>query len=76
MKRIKYFLESIKEEFKEGDRVIKNEENWIWNEFDSWGRGEGIGQIVKITNDTLVDVRWPGGRCYEEIDQIKKIVVN
>jgi hypothetical protein len=30
-----------------GDKVIKNPETWIVNEFDLWGRGIGIGIIVE-----------------------------
>lgn len=57
---------------KVGDKVIKNPDNWKVSDFDSWGRGEGIGEIVSIEyiDDNEVDVRWEGGRCYETIDQI------
>lgn len=56
-----------------GDKVIKNEENWEPNAFDSWGRGEGVGEIVEppFELDEGYDVRWPGGRCFENADQIK-----
>jgi hypothetical protein len=56
-----------------GDKVIKNEKTWIPNDFDSWGRGVGIGVVVKppfeIDIDE-VDVRWEGGRCFETINQL------
>lgn len=57
-----------REKVKVGDRVIKNEETWVPNDFDSWGRGEGVGVVVESPiplNDDEVDVRWPGGRCFE-----------
>ncbi len=59
--------------FKVGDYVKKNVDLWVPNDFDSWGRGEGIGQIVEppfeIGPDE-VDVRWPNGRCFEKADQL------
>lgn len=60
--------------FEVNDKIVKNEENWIPNDFDSWGRGEGVGLIVEVypeSNSSYVDVRWPGGKCWENIDQIK-----
>jgi hypothetical protein len=61
--------------FNIGDKVVKNEETWVKNEFDSWGRGEGIGEIVAPPFDLGldVDVRWPSGRCFEKTTQIKKV---
>ena len=59
--------------YKVGDYVKKNSETWIPNEFDSWGRGIGVGQIVEPpfqTEENEVDVRWPGGRCFEFTDQL------
>jgi len=57
--------------FKIGDSVVKNPETWEPNEFDFWGRGIGIGQVVKppfyIDDLASVDVRWPAGRCFEKI---------
>lgn len=35
------------------------------------GRGIGVGEIVDVLDEITVDVRWPEGRCYETIDQIK-----
>ena len=61
---------------KAGDKVGKNEANWIPNDFDSWGRGEGIGEIVEVLDDgngEFYDVRWSGGRCWEEKNQIEII---
>jgi hypothetical protein len=57
----------MKIRFQIGDRVIKNLATWQPNEFDSWGRGEGIGIVVEppFTLDDSVDVRWPRGRCFE-----------
>ena len=50
--------------FKIGDKVIKNSKTWIPNDFDSWGRGDGIGIVVEspITlNNNEVDIKWPKG---------------
>jgi hypothetical protein len=56
-----------------GERVVKNEKNWIVNDFDGWGRGEGIGIVVDVMPDwgEGVDVRWDNGRCYERLEQIQ-----
>jgi hypothetical protein len=55
--------------FKVGDRVVKNPATWIANEFDAWGRGIGIGEVVEpphlLDDLRMVDVRWPAGRCGE-----------
>lgn len=32
---------------KVGDKVVNNTSNWIPNDFDSCGRGKGIGEIVE-----------------------------
>lgn len=56
-----------------GDYVKKNPEKWNPNDFDSWGRGEGIGQIVELPFEMeadAVDMRWPAGRCFESLDQL------
>jgi len=56
-----------------GDYVKKNPEAWEANDFDSWGRGIGIGQIVEPPfqmQGNEVDVRWPSGRCFEFTDQL------
>ena len=59
--------------FKIGDKVVKNPETWIVSEFDAWGRGEGIGVVVEplipLDADT-VDVRWPAGRCFENVKEL------
>ena len=57
--------------FNIGDKVIKNPEKWVANDFDAWGRGEGIGVVVEppfAMDDDEVDVRWPAGRCFEEVE--------
>jgi hypothetical protein len=54
--------------FTVGDRVVRNPETWQPNEFDSWGRGIGVGLVVEAPfalGQNEVDVRWPGGRCFE-----------
>jgi hypothetical protein len=58
--------------FRIGDRVVKNPATWQVNEFDSWGRGMGVGVVVEpsFAVDDLdeVDVRWPSGRCFEKVN--------
>ncbi len=59
--------------FKAGDRVVKNPAKWMANDFDGWGRGEGVGEVVEATlypDGWQIDVRWPYGRCYETVDQL------
>ncbi len=56
-----------------GDFVKKNPENWIKNDFDTWGRGIGVGVVVEPPfemEDDEVDVRWPRGRCFENTSQL------
>jgi hypothetical protein len=55
--------------FKIGDKVRKNPATWVpAPDFDAWGRGEGVGEVVDCEPDEdFVDVRWPAGRCYEFI---------
>lgn len=60
--------------FKVGDKVIKNPTTWTPNDFDSWGRGEGVGMVVEspfpIDDIDFVDVRWENGRCFEEVSSL------
>lgn len=59
-----------------GDKVVKNEETWLTNDFDSWGRGVGVGTVVEPPfelEEWEVDVRWPSGRCFEFTNQLIKI---
>jgi hypothetical protein len=59
-----------------GDKVKKNPETWVKNDFDSWGRGEGIGEVVEPPfdlEDYDVDVRWPEGRCFEKVSGLLKV---
>ncbi len=59
--------------FKVGDEVAKNPVTWVVNEFDDWGRGLGVGVVVQAPFDLAVhelDVRWPGGRCFETEEQL------
>jgi len=55
---------------KVGDKVRKNPKTWQANEFDQWGRGLGVGEVLEVIDKDAVDVRWTGGRCYEEVDQL------
>lgn len=62
-----------KKKFDVGDYVKMNPQKWIPNDFDSWGRGIGIGQVVESPfemDEDEVDVRWPSGRCFESVDQL------
>ena len=57
--------------FKVGDKVVRNPATWKPNDFDSWGRGVGVGEVVEPPyelDDNEVDVRWPSGRCFEEAE--------
>jgi hypothetical protein len=59
--------------FQVGDRVARNSATWQTNDFDSWGRGIGVGQVLKQRfplDPEEVDVRWPGGRCFESVEQL------
>lgn len=55
--------------FKVGDKVIKNPATWVANDFDGWGRGIGVGEVVEppfpMDDLGMVEVRWPAGRCGE-----------
>jgi len=80
MKRLLEWEEFEDEEdedtFQIGDKVIKNEKTWIPSDFDNWGRGEGIGVIIKPPfelDEGEVDVMWNGGRCFEYTRELKKI---
>lgn len=60
-------------DFKIGDQVVKNPETWIPSDFDSWGAGEGVGVIVEPPfelDEHSVDVRWPGGRCFQKKSEL------
>ena len=60
--------EFIMGNLKVGDRVVRNPATWKPNEFDSWGRGIGIGVVVEppfVLDSDEVDVRWLGGQCFE-----------
>ncbi len=59
--------------FKVGDKVVKNPARWLPSEFDSWGAGEGIGEIVESPFgeiDGEVDVRWPAGRVTQRPEEL------
>ena len=57
-----------------GDKVVKNQLTWTENDFDSWGRGIGVGVIVTppfLLPDDEVDVQWEAGRCFEKVKGLK-----
>ena len=59
--------------FRPGDRVKKNPATWAPNSFDGWGRGLGVGVVIEPPfrlDPGCVDVRWPGGRCFETEGQL------
>lgn len=63
-------------DIKIGYKVIKNEDTWIPNDFDSWGRGIGIGVVVEPPfdlEDHELDVRWSDGRCFEQKTEVIKL---
>ncbi len=60
-----------------GDRVVASAA-WEPNDFDGWGRGVGVGEVVETCREAgdvvpsdRVDVRWPAGRCYEDVSQLE-----
>lgn len=61
--------------FEIGEKVIKDEKNWISNEFDSWGRGVGVGVIDSYSNNIEeIYVKWINGRSLEKLDQIVRVL--
>lgn len=59
-----------------GDRVVKDPAAWVPSEFDAWGAGEGIGEVVGVVEDgpagALLDVRWEGGQCYQWARELRR----
>ena len=56
-----------------GKQVIKNKDTWIPNDFDNWGRGVGVGTVVKAPfklDSDVVDIKWENGRSFENIIQL------
>ena len=58
-----------------GALVVKNPDTWQINDFDSWGRGQGIGEVVSPSllqeGEEVVNVRWPKGCCFEKASGLK-----
>lgn len=64
--------------FEVGNRVVRNPATWQPNDFDSWGRGVGVGVVVEppfALDPDDVDVHWPGGRCFESVGQLLPVPV-
>ena len=59
--------------FKVGDKVRKNPATWAPNEFDAWGRGVGVGEVIDASWPDFIDVRWPNGRCYEPAEGLELV---
>lgn len=56
--------------FQVGDRVVKNPATWKPSAFDAWA-GIGTGEVLCVeVAPGIVDVRWPGGRCYQYVDEL------
>jgi hypothetical protein len=55
---------------KVGMKVYKNPETWKKNDFDNWGRGIGVGEVLEIFEDGTLDVRWSAGKCYENFKEL------
>ena len=58
--------------FEVGTRVVRSLETWKTNEFDSWGRGDGVGVVVEPPFTLAahkVDIRWTSGSCFESTNQ-------
>lgn len=54
-----------------GDKVKKNEDTWVPNEFDGWGRGVGTGKIVAWWHiHGEATVQWANGKYVESIEQL------
>jgi hypothetical protein len=64
-------MNAPRKKFEVGDKVVKNPANWKPNEFDSWGRGLGVGIVVEPPfqlDNNETEVRWPKGRCFEDTE--------
>lgn len=68
-------MSSIDPHFLPGTRVVRDARHWQPSEFDDWGRGQGVGEVVtppfELDPTVEVDVRWPCGRCFESIDGLR-----
>jgi hypothetical protein len=56
--------------FNIGDKVVKNPTTWKTKNLQGESRGVGVGTIVEppfLLDPTMVDVRWPRGRCFEPV---------
>jgi hypothetical protein len=56
--------------FSVGDKVVRNPATWVPSDLDAWGRGHGVGVVIEPPlhlGDSGVDVRWPCGRCFEDV---------
>ena len=59
--------------FPVGTKVKKNPAQWVPSDFDEWGAGEGIGEVVEppfTLEPGCVDVRWPAGRAFQQTAEL------
>lgn len=51
---------------------MKNPATWVVNDFDQWGRGEGVGVVQGAMPgfEDILDVKWPSGKCFEEPEHL------
>lgn len=61
-----------------GDRVVAHGAHRLPSDFDEWGAGEGVGRVVAppwpLADLGMVDVRWPNGRCTEDVAGLRWLV--
>lgn len=55
---------------KVGTKVKKNLKTWKRTDFDRWIDDDDIGEIIGIEDDGTVDVQWPHGKAYQQIDEL------
>ena len=70
------FASETPQQFKPGDRVIRNPEDFECGDFASWDCGEGVGVVLPEDPDCptadlgMVEVRWPTGRATHRLGEL------